>query len=154
MDGGKIRYAKGVQIFTYEVMDMSEHTHDHEHHHDHDHEEMDYIEELIVDFKEGATRLQKGLPEMTQGFFDFTEACFKEGALSEKHKQLMALGISIYSQDEYCIMYHAKGAVEHGASEKEVMETVAVSAALGGGASFSQGVTLALDTFDHYQAKH
>ncbi|MRG85680.1 carboxymuconolactone decarboxylase family protein [Salinibacillus xinjiangensis] len=119
--------------------------------HEHD---MSYIEEAIVDYKEGATRFQDRLPEMTKGFFDFTDACFKEGAISQKHKQLMALGIAIYAQDEYCIMYHAKGAVEHGASEEEVMEAIAVTTALGGGAAFSQGVTLAMETFDHYHMKH
>lgn len=31
-----------------------------------------------------------------------------------------------------------------------MMETIAISAALGGGAAFSQGVTLAMDTFGHY----
>ncbi|MCP8615740.1 carboxymuconolactone decarboxylase family protein [Salirhabdus salicampi] len=114
-------------------------------------EEMDsFFEESIIDYKEGTNRIRERLPKMTQGYFDFTEACFQEGAIKEKEKQLMALAVSIYAQDEYCIMYHTKGAVEHGASEEEVMETVAVSAALGGGAAFSQGVTLALDTYDYY----
>jgi AhpD family alkylhydroperoxidase len=88
-----------------------------------------------------------------QGYFDFTEACFEEGTLDKKQKQLTALGISIYAQDEYCIMYHTKGAVENGASEEELMEVVAISSALGGGAALSQGATLALDTFHHYNQK-
>ncbi|WP_407271553.1 carboxymuconolactone decarboxylase family protein [Radiobacillus sp. PE A8.2] len=114
-----------------------------------------YFDESILDFKEGTSRFKDRLPKMTQGYFDFTEACFKDGAIQKKEKQLMALGISIYAQDEYCIMYHAKGAVEHGATEDEIMETIAVSAALGGGAAFSQGVTLAMETFDYYtQTKH
>lgn len=117
-------------------------------------EEMyNFFDESILDYKEGSSRIKKGLPKMTQGYFDFTEACFQEGSISGKQKQLMALGISIYSQDEYCIMYHTKGAVEHGASEEEIMETIAVSAAIGGGAAFSQGITLAMDTFDYYKEK-
>nr|WP_093212243.1 carboxymuconolactone decarboxylase family protein [Sediminibacillus albus] len=111
---------------------------------------MNFFDQSILDYKEGSNRLEKRLPEMTKSYFDFTESCFQPGAVDGKQKQLMALGISIYAQDEYCIMYHTKGAVEHGASEEEVMETIAVSAALGGGAAFSQGVTLAMETFDHY----
>lgn len=118
-------------------------------------EMVNYFDQSIMDYKQGTTRLQKQLPKMTKGYFNFTEACFEEGAINKKNKQLTALGISIYAQDEYCIMYHTKGAVEHGATEEELMETIAISAALGGGAAFSQGVTLAIDTFDHYnQALH
>ncbi|MRH43488.1 carboxymuconolactone decarboxylase family protein [Aquibacillus halophilus] len=113
---------------------------------------VNFFDESILDYKEGSTRFRERLPKMTQAYFDFTEACFQEGAIASKEKQLIALGISIYSQDEYCIMYHTKGAIEHGASEDEIMETVAVSAALGGGAAFSQGVTLAMDTFDYYSS--
>ena len=114
-----------------------------------------YFDQSILDYKEGSSRLREKLPKMTQGYFDFTEACFEEGSIAQKEKQLMALGISIYAQDEYCIMYHTKGAVEHGATEEEIMETIAVSAALGGGAAFSQGITLAMDTFDYYHdVKH
>ncbi|WP_077625044.1 carboxymuconolactone decarboxylase family protein [Sediminibacillus massiliensis] len=114
-------------------------------------EVSNFFDDSILDYKEGSSRFQKALPKMTQGYFDFTEACFQAGSVGEKEKQLIALGISIYSQDEYCIMYHTKGAVEHGATEEEIMETVAVSAALGGGAAFSQGVTLVMDTFDYYE---
>ncbi|WP_234998520.1 carboxymuconolactone decarboxylase family protein [Salirhabdus sp. Marseille-P4669] len=113
-----------------------------------------YFDQSILDYKHGSERIKKHLPEMTQGYFDFTDACFKEGEISAKQKQLMALAVAIYAQDEYCIMYHTKGAVEHDASEEEIMETIAVSAALGGGAAFSQGVTLAMETYDYYQMKH
>ncbi|WP_163539453.1 carboxymuconolactone decarboxylase family protein [Gracilibacillus sp. YIM 98692] len=113
-------------------------------------EHVNYFDQAISDYKRGTTRMQEHLPDMTKGFFDFTEEAFKEGTIDQKHKQLMALSISIYAQDEYCIIYHTKGAVEHGVSEKEIMETLAISAALGGGAAFAQAVTLAMDTYNHY----
>ncbi|WP_100012811.1 carboxymuconolactone decarboxylase family protein [Lentibacillus sediminis] len=116
----------------------------------HQEEAVNYFDQSIVDYKEGSNRLSKHLPKMMKGYFDFTEACFADGNISKKQKQLTALGISIYAQDEYCIMYHTKGACEHGASQEELMETIAISAALGGGAALSQGVTLAMDTYDHY----
>ncbi|MUV36377.1 4-carboxymuconolactone decarboxylase [Lentibacillus sp. JNUCC-1] len=114
-------------------------------------EAINYFEQSILDYKQGSSRIEMSLPNMAEGYFKFTEACFKEGALSRKQKQLTALAISIYAKDDYCIIYHAKGAAVNGATEEEIAETIAVSAALGGGAAFSQGVTLALDTFDHFQ---
>mgnify|MGYP001193052418 CR=1 FL=1 len=114
-------------------------------------EAVNYFDQSISDYKQGSSRIRKHLPNVVQGYFDFTEACFEKGEISEKHKQLIALAISIYARDEYCIMYHSKGAVEHGATDEEIMETSAVCAALGGGTAFSEGVTLAIDTYDHYQ---
>ncbi|MFZ3578349.1 carboxymuconolactone decarboxylase family protein [Virgibacillus sp. DJP39] len=119
----------------------------------HSDEIINYFDQSINDYKQGSTRMEKQFPEMTKGYFNFTQACFEEGSVAKKEKQLIALGISIYSQDEYCIIYHVKGAVEHGATQDEIMETIAISAALGGGAAFSQGVTLTMDTFDYYSDK-
>jgi AhpD family alkylhydroperoxidase len=82
------------------------------------------------------------MPDLAQHYNEFTEACFKEGTLSQKQKQLIALGISLYSQDEYCIIYHTKGCLDQGASEEEILEAVGVTAAFGGGAAMSQAVTL------------
>lgn len=45
-------------------------------------------------------------------------------------------------QAEYSIIYHTKGCLDQGCSEEEILETVGVTAAFGGGASMSQGVTL------------
>ncbi|SER35919.1 alkylhydroperoxidase AhpD family core domain-containing protein [Gracilibacillus ureilyticus] len=114
-------------------------------------ETSNYFDQAIEDYKRGTSRMKEHLPDMTKGYFHFTEEAFREGTIDQKSKQLMALAISIYAQDEYCIIYHTKGAVEHGASETEIMETLAISAALGGGAAFAQAVTLAMDTYTHYQ---
>lgn len=113
-------------------------------------ETTNYFDQSILDYKQGSSRIEEKFPDIARGYYEFTNACFKEGTISQKHKQLAALGISMYAKDEYCIMYHAKGAAEQGATEEELMEIIGISAALGGGAAFSQGVTLALDTFDFY----
>ncbi|WP_191275861.1 carboxymuconolactone decarboxylase family protein [Neobacillus kokaensis] len=82
------------------------------------------------------------MPELGRQYNAFTQECFKEGALSQKEKQLIALGISVASQNEYCIIYHTKGCLDQGATEEEILETIGVTAAFAGGAAMSQGVTL------------
>ncbi|WP_027963313.1 carboxymuconolactone decarboxylase family protein [Halalkalibacillus halophilus] len=109
-----------------------------------------YYDEVILDYKEGLHDFKEALPKVVDSYFSFTESCFEDGSLSSKHKQLMALTTSIYAQDEYCIIYHAKGAAENGASVDEVSESIAVSAALGGGAALAQGATLAADAFTYF----
>ncbi|WP_078544167.1 carboxymuconolactone decarboxylase family protein [Litchfieldia alkalitelluris] len=99
-------------------------------------------EEALHDYKLGLGTFTQKMPDIAHHFNAFTEACFKDGTLSQKEKQLIALGISIYSQDEYCIIYHTKGCLDQGASEEEILEAIGVTAAFGGGAAMSQAVTL------------
>ena len=56
-----------------------------------------------------------------------------DGALSQKHKELIALAVSIAQSCYGCIEYHVTQAMEKGANRKEVIETAAVALALGGG---------------------
>ncbi len=99
-------------------------------------------EAALHDYKMGLGTFTQKMPDLAHHYNAFTEACFKEGAISQKEKQLIALGISIYSQDEYCIIYHTKGCLDQGCSEEEILEAVGVTAAFGGGAAMSQAVTL------------
>ncbi|WLD92718.1 carboxymuconolactone decarboxylase family protein [Alkalihalobacillus sp. AL-G] len=99
-------------------------------------------EEVLRDYKQGLGTFTEKMPDLARKFNAFTESCFKEGKLSKKEKQLIALGISICSLDEYCIIYHTKGCLDQGCSEKEILEAVGVCAAFGGGAAMSQAVTL------------
>ncbi|WP_458413110.1 carboxymuconolactone decarboxylase family protein [Schinkia sp. CFF1] len=99
-------------------------------------------EAALLDFKMGLGTFTQKMPDIAGHFNAFTEACFKEGTLSQKEKQLIALAISVFSQDEYCMIYHTKGCLDQGASEEEILEAIGVAAAFGGGATMSQAVTL------------
>lgn len=63
----------------------------------------------------------------------FEANAFRGGALEQKHKELIALGISICRACYGCIEYHVSKAVALGASRKEILEATAVALALGGG---------------------
>ncbi|CAH0198236.1 hypothetical protein SRABI96_01847 [Peribacillus sp. Bi96] len=99
-------------------------------------------ENALYDYKAGLGVFTEKMPDLAEKFNAFTEECFKEGQLTQKEKQLIALGISLYSQDEYCIIYHTKGCLDQGCSEQEILEAIGVTAAFGGGATMSQAVTL------------
>ncbi len=121
-------------------------------------ENLDHVhnlsEQVLLDYKEGLGRFTQKMPEIAAAFNGFTEACFKEGVLNQKQKQLIALGISLFSQDEYCIVYHTKGCIDQGCSDEEIFETVGVTAAFGGGSAMSQAVTLVQDTMDELRHVH
>ncbi|GAE30281.1 carboxymuconolactone decarboxylase family protein [Halalkalibacter hemicellulosilyticus] len=107
-----------------------------------DQQDQSPIQMALQDYKEGIGVFTKKMPTIAKKYNAFTEACFEKGKLAKKEKQLIALGISIFSQDEYCIIYHTKGCLDEGCTEDEILETVGVSAAFGGGAAMSQAVTL------------
>ncbi|WP_164669373.1 carboxymuconolactone decarboxylase family protein [Virgibacillus doumboii] len=109
--------------------------------------------EALRDYKEGLGRFSERMPEIAETYKAFTEVCFQEGSLSQKQKQLIALGISVNSQDEYCIIYHTKGCLDQNCSEDEILEAVSVSGAFGGGAAMSQSVTLVQDAIQELQHK-
>ena len=118
-------------------------------------ENRNSTEAALLHYKEGLAAFTDKMPELVKQFNSFTEECFKEGALSQKTKQLIALGISIQTQDEYCIVYHTKGCLDQGCSEQEILEAVGVTAAFGGGASMSQGVTLVQECIQEFnQLRH
>jgi AhpD family alkylhydroperoxidase len=103
---------------------------------------MNSTETALHHYKAGLGLFTEKMPNLAERYNSFTEECFSEGVLSKKEKQLIALGISLYSQDEYCIIYHIKGCLDQGCTEQEIFEAVGVTAAFGGGATMSQAVTI------------
>jgi alkylhydroperoxidase/carboxymuconolactone decarboxylase family protein len=68
-------------------------------------------------------------------FFDYYAEVFKEGALSEREKALIALAVAHTVQCPYCIDAYTSGCLEKGADEEQMMEAVHVAAAIRAGTS-------------------
>jgi 4-carboxymuconolactone decarboxylase len=84
----------------------------------------------------------KNRPELARKFFDYYGAVFAEGALSEREKALIALGVAHAVQCPYCIDSYTQGALEKGADLDQLTEAVHVAAAIRGGASLIHGVQM------------
>ncbi len=80
--------------------------------------------------------------ELADKFFSYYEDVFKEGALSEREKALIALAVSHTVQCPYCIDAYTENSLEKGANEKQMMEAVHVATAIRGGASLVHGVQM------------
>lgn len=92
-------------------------------------------------------------PEIDTAFRQFSQAVFKEGALSRKSKQLIAVAVAHVTQCPYCIQGHAKAAVRDGATPQEIMEAIWVAAEMRAGGAFAHSA-LALDTLHTVAAQH
>jgi 4-carboxymuconolactone decarboxylase len=97
--------------------------------------------------RSNATKLFKAAPEPMRAFQSLFVATSKEGALSAKQKELMALGIAISTRCEGCIIHHVEAVLRHGAIREELVETVCVAVEMGGGPASVYGAT-ALAVFD------
>src|SRR6056297_2463200 len=73
--------------------------------------------------------------EQTKAFASFMNAVEKDGKVSAKVKEAVALGIAIKSQCKGCIAVHTKKALEKGFSKEEVLEIAWVAVLMGGGPS-------------------
>ncbi len=79
---------------------------------------------------------------MGKKFFDYYGEVFKEGALTEREKALIALAVSHAVQCPFCIDAYTTGCLEKGADEEQMMEAVHVAAAIRGGSSLVYGVQM------------
>ena len=82
------------------------------------------------------------VPETMQAFKDWDKAALADGAIPKKYKELMAVAMALSTQCPYCIELHRQQAVDAGATEKELAETVHLAAALRAGAAITHGTHL------------
>jgi AhpD family alkylhydroperoxidase len=86
-------------------------------------------------------------PEISESFRNFSKAVFKEGALPEKTKQLIAVAVAHVTQCPYCIRSHTKQALRKGASKEEIMEAIWVAAEMRAGAAYAHA-SIAIDEME------
>jgi AhpD family alkylhydroperoxidase len=77
--------------------------------------------------------LRSGNPDVMKAFSGLAQAALAPKALDTK--ELIALGISVATRCDDCIAFHSKAAVEQGATEAEVLETLAMTIYMGAGPS-------------------
>lgn len=84
----------------------------------------------------------KDAPELWKKFLEWYTAVFAEGALTEREKALIALGVAHAVQCPYCIDAYTTACLEKGSNAEEMTEAVHVAAAIRGGASLVHGVQM------------
>ncbi len=82
------------------------------------------------------------VPELSRKFFEYYEAVFKEGELTEREKALIALAVAHAVQCPYCIDAYTHACLEKGSNKAEMTEAVHVACAIRGGASLVHGVQM------------
>jgi AhpD family alkylhydroperoxidase len=104
-----------------------------------------YMEEIG---QEIAT-LSKEVPQTANGFSQMSTAAKTSGALDEKTKEIMALGIAVATRCESCIGFHVKSLVRLGLTRDELCEALAMATFMGGGPSYAYSAR-ALSAYDTF----
>ena len=84
----------------------------------------------------------KEVPDLARKFFDYYNAVFAEGALTEREKALIALAVAHAVQCPYCIDAFTQGCLQKGSNVAEMTEAIHVVTAIRGGASLVHGVQM------------
>lgn len=90
----------------------------------------------------GFGNVSEGQPELGKKFFDYYNAVFAEGALSEREKCLIALAVAHTVQCPYCIEAYTAESLKKGADLEQMTEALHVAVAIRGGASLVHGMQM------------
>ena len=88
------------------------------------------IQEIQADRQE-AHKFFYERSDVYRTFVELEKKTFTDGALAKKHKELIAIGISLITSCESCLEWHIKQALEAGADMKEIIEAIEVGFEMG-----------------------
>lgn len=103
--------------------------------------------DLIDGLNAAIAKLRAGAPEPMRAFSGLAREALKPDALDVKIKELIAMGIAVAVRCDGCIGFHAKSAIQAGASREEVLETLSMAIYMGAGPSMIYAAE-ALRAFD------
>mgnify|MGYP001250219745 FL=1 len=92
---------------------------------------------FLDETRENFAKFSTSSPETFKGFGIMGKEAKKNGALNEKTKEFIALGISIATRCESCIGLHMEHLVRLGATREEIVEALSMSSYMGGGPSIT-----------------
>jgi AhpD family alkylhydroperoxidase len=82
-------------------------------------------------------KLKDLAPDILRGFGGLFQAVMKEGALSVREKELIALGIGMTVRCVPCINLHVEKCITAGATPAQILEAAGVAVMMQGGPTFT-----------------
>jgi len=93
--------------------------------------------------------LRIDIPDVMKGFGDLAKSATKDGALSRKTKELIALTLGVAAHCDACIGFHVQALVKLGVSRAELEEALGMAVYMGGGPSLMYSAN-ALAAFEEF----
>lgn len=105
------------------------------------------IKKFFEKFGQDIAKMKEQLPDAVGGFMGMFGKIMKDGALSSKNKELVAIGIAVSSACTPCIRLHVQKALAAGATREEILEAASVAMMMAGGPAFTH-IPIVMDTLD------
>jgi AhpD family alkylhydroperoxidase len=106
-------------------------------------EAKEFFEKLQND----VTKMKEQIPDTINGFGSLFGKVMKDGALSLREKELVAIGIGVAQQCAPCIKAHTKKCLEAGATKEQILEAASVAVMMSGGPAYMH-IPVVMDTLE------
>lgn len=113
----------------------------------------------LLQIGKSLNRVPELAPHQQQAYQHFSQTIWREGVLSSREKETIAVAVAHSTKCHYCINHHTKKAKRAGATLKELAEAVMVTAAIEGQGAITHAVN-ALASYEEntdnilYQRSH
>lgn len=107
--------------------------------------------ERLKKFQSGACRLFEAQPDSIGAMLNLSKAAVAAGVLTVREKELVAIGVSLYTRCEDCVVLHTYKALEAGCTRAEILEAAGTAIAFGGGPTLGTSASLLLDCIDEFE---
>jgi AhpD family alkylhydroperoxidase len=108
--------------------------------------------EQIVSIRKKAHSFYLNKSKVYKSFVDMEQNTYKDGKLSKKQKELIAIGISVVINCESCMEWHIKQALSDGAEDDEIIEAIEVGIEMSGGPG-TASARFAMNVLEYYSEK-
>jgi AhpD family alkylhydroperoxidase len=95
------------------------------------------VERFFEQWPQDQAKVKQLAAEIIRGFGGLFQATMKEGALSVREKELIALGIGLAVRCGPCINLHVQKCLDAGATAEQILEAAGVAVMMQGGPSFT-----------------
>jgi AhpD family alkylhydroperoxidase len=89
------------------------------------------VENFPIKWKASLQRLRTEAPDVARAFGGLHVALMKEGSLSVRKKELIALTVGMAQGCTDCIFLHTEGALKAGATREQIVEAAGVAVMMG-----------------------
>lgn len=95
------------------------------------------VDRFFQQWPEDQDKVKQLAPEIIRGFGGLFQATMREGALTVREKELIALGIGLAVRCVPCINLHVQKCLNAGATPEQIVEAAGVAVMMQGGPSFT-----------------
>jgi AhpD family alkylhydroperoxidase len=107
--------------------------------------------ELTHAVSNNLAKLRSDAPDVMKAFNDLARSATRDGALSRKTKELIALALGVAAHCDACIGFHVQALVKLGTTKAELEEALSMAVYMGGGPSLMYSAN-ALAAFEEFAA--